>query len=428
MKKTRQFWDKISNIGVDKSISSIEQKKVKVLNQGIAIAMTFQIIVSLSYLINLQFKDLIIGFIIITFLLFLYFLNAKKQHKTAQILINTLFPFVMLVLGIYYGSETGIQYNLIIFITTAFFFHKKTATKFLLAIYNIVIYFFLRYYWATYISLFADVVTPVTEPITFITAVSAMIAIMFTFLRENEKYDKKNQDLLQSLAENNEELKTANKELERFAYVASHDLKTPLRTILGYTELLERDFNKGKTDNYLIYFGQIKQGALQMNDLIQTTLEYSRVNHIDNEKAAINLNKAIKGIQNSYANNPNINITFAGLPTIFAEESQVISLFQNLIENGLKYNEQPFKTVEINCENSTNKYFITVKDNGIGIPKEFHEQIFTMFKRLHTNQQYEGTGLGLAICAKIIDKMNGQISLKSKVGKGTTFIIELPNE
>jgi signal transduction histidine kinase len=178
----------------------------------------------------------------------------------------------------------------------------------------------------------------------------------------------------------------------------------------------------------LIYFGQIKQGALQMNDLIQTTLEYSRVNHIDNEKAAINLNKAIKGIQNSYANNPNINITFAGLPTIFAEESQVISLFQNLIENGLKYNEQPFKTVEINCENSTNKYFITVKDNGIGIPKEFHEQIFTMFKRLHTNQQYEGTGLGLAICAKIIDKMNGQISLKSKVGKGTTFIIELPNE
>lgn len=422
----RKLWETLSNIGVYEDISYMEQKKVKVLNQGIIIGILFQIIVSCSYLINLKIEGLLIGFVVIGLLLFLFFLNFKKYYETAQILVNTLFPFVMLILGIYYGEATGIEYNLIIFVTTAFFFHKKTITKFSLAIYNVLIYLFLNYYWETYNSLFADVVTPITEPITFITAVAATITVVFTFLKENEKYDEKNQDLLQNLAKNNEELKIANQELERFAYVASHDLKTPLRTILGYTELLERDFNKGKIDNFLTYFAQIKQGTLQMNDLIKTTLEYSRINHIDNDNSWIDLNEVVENIQNAYINNPNIKVTFANLPTIFAEENQVLSLFQNLIENGLKYNEQTLKTIEISHQSTTDKYLISIKDNGIGIPEQFHDQIFTMFKRLHTNQQYEGTGLGLAICEKIIDNMNGKISISSIVGEGTTFHIELP--
>jgi signal transduction histidine kinase len=383
-------------------------------------------IVSFDYVINFQIIGLIVGVIGISFLLFLYFLNYKKYYETAQILVNTLFPLMMLILGVCYGEATGTEYNLIIFITTAFFFHKKTITKFSLAIYNIFIYFFLRYYWATHVSMFAYIVTPITEPITFIMAAAATITVVFTFLKENEKYDKKNEDLLQNLAKNNEELKIANQELERFAYIASHDLKTPLRTILGYTELLERDFNKGKIDDFPTYFAQIKQGTLQMNDLIKTTLEYSRINHIDNDKSWIDLNTVVENIQNAYANNQNVKITFEDLPIIYAEENQILSLFQNLIENGFKYNEQTLKTIEVSHESTTDKYLISIKDNGIGIPEQFHDQIFTMFKRLHTNQQYEGTGLGLAICEKIIDNMNGKISISSIVKEGTTFHIELP--
>lgn len=424
----KQSWEKLSNIGIDDSLSYIDQKKIKVLNQGIAIGILFQLVVSFSYILNLQIEGILIGVIVISFLLFLYFLNSKKQHETAQVLVNVLFPFVMLLLGVYYGAATGIQYNLIIFITTAFFFHKKTITKFSLAIYNILIYFILRYYWATYVSIFADIVTPITEPITFITAVAATVTVVFTFLKENEKYDQKNQILLQDLAKNNEELKNANKELERFAYVASHDLKTPLRTIMGYVKLLERDFNKGKMDNFSTYFTQIKQGTIQMNDLIKTTLEYSRINHIDDDKRWIDLNEIIKCIQNTYTNNPNVSITATNLPTIYAEENQVLSLFQNLIENGLKYNEQSLKTIEIQCDSTSDKHLIAIKDNGIGIAAQFHDQIFMMFKRLHTNQQYEGTGLGLAICEKIVEKMQGEISVSSIVGEGTTFYIELPKK
>lgn len=427
LKYLQSWWETISNIGIsdDDEIPYIEQKKVKVLNQGIAIGIFFQTIVSSNYLFHFKIEGIVLGIIVIGILFFLWFLNYKKHYEAAQILVNTLFPFIMLMLGVFYGETTGIQYNLIIFITTAFFFHKQTIVKFSFAIYNILIYFILRYYWANYESPFSDIITDITEPITFITAVSTTITIVFTFLKENEKFTEKNQLLLQSLAENNAELKTVNEELERFAYIASHDLKTPLRTISGYIKLLERDFDKGKMDNFPIYFREITNGAMQMNNLIKTTLEYSRISHIEDEKTWIDLNVAMKSIQNAYANEEHIQITFVDLPTIYGEENQILSLFQNLIENGLKYNEQVQKTIDITCETSTDKYLFIIKDNGIGIAEQFHEQIFTMFKRLHANQKYEGTGLGLAICAKIIANLNGRIWLESEVGKGTTFFVEL---
>lgn len=427
LKYLQSWWETISNIGIsdDDEIPYIEQKKVKVLNQGIAIGILFQAIVSSSYVLGFKVEGLLISVLVIVLLFILSFLNSKKRYKTTQLLVNILFPFVMMVLGVLYGNTTGIQYNLIIFIMTAFFFQQTNIIKFSLTVYNISIYFILRYYWANYESMFADIVSPITEPITFITSVIITITIVFTFLKENEKFTEKNQLLLQSLAENNAELKTVNEELERFAYIASHDLKTPLRTISGYIKLLERDFDKGKMDNFPIYFREITNGAMQMNNLIKTTLEYSRISHIEDEKTWIDLNVAMKSIQNAYANEEHIQITFVDLPTIYGEENQILSLFQNLIENGLKYNEQVQKTIDITCETSTDKYLFIIKDNGIGIAEQFHEQIFTMFKRLHANQKYEGTGLGLAICAKIIANLNGRIWLESEVGKGTTFFVEL---
>ena len=104
------------------------------------------------------------------------------------------------------------------------------------------------------------------------------------------------------------------------------------------------------------------------------------------------------------------------------------AIFQNLIENGVKYNEQSKKNIHISSTTETDKYLIQIEDNGIGIDEKYHNQIFTMFKRLHTNQQYEGTGLGLAICEKVVTKMNGKIWFESEVGVGTSFFVELVRE
>ena len=254
------------------------------------------------------------------------------------------------------------------------------------------------------------------------------MSVIHLFLTQIERYNETNKQLLKTLETNNQRLKVANEELERFAYIASHDLKTPLRTIISFTGLLERDFKRNKLDSFPDYFNYVKEGAKQMDSLISSTLEYSKMNHeIHIEKKEVDLNVIVDDIKMKLLQNYGdaVIIEKDELPVVLAEEGQMTLLFQNLIENGLKYNQKTNKIVQISSKIESEKILITIKDNGIGISKEYHEQIFNMFKRLHTSNQYEGTGLGLAICKKIVDRMNGKIWLESEEGNGTTFFIEL---
>lgn len=428
MEILKKLWKYISNIGIDEQVSYVEQIKIRVLNQAAFIGILMQIVITIQYLFLLKVEGIVIGVGFTSFLFCLLFLNKRQYFKIAQTLLNIIFPLLIVIIGILYGGQTGIQYNLMIFIVTAFFFHQKLFVKLLLGSYNVILYLILNYYWTHYSSPYSYIINTLIEPMSFIVAAIIVVTILYTFMREIEKADVQNKGLLHSLAENNEELKTANQELERFAYIASHDLKTPLRTILGFTELLERDFNNDKLKNFPTYFTHVKHGAKQMNELIKNTLEYSRINHIGEEKTWVDLDLMIQNIRNAYISNTNIQIIATDLQSIFAEENQILSLFQNLIENGLKYNDKPQKVIHISTSETPYSIQIIIKDNGIGISKKFHEQIFMMFKRLHTNQQYEGTGLGLAICEKIVDRMNGEISLSSVEGDGTTFYIDLPKK
>ena len=288
----------------------------------------------------------------------------------------------------------------------------------------------LEKYWENYGNLLSSDLLVFIETITFVIVATAIATTIHIFLTEIERYNKTNKKLLQTLEDKNNRLQAANEELERFAYIASHDLKTPLRTIISFTGLLERDFKRNRLDSFPDYFAYVKEGAKQMNSLITSTLEYSRVNHeVDIENKEIDLNTIVEKIAANLLQtyDENTSIQKENLPTILAEEGQMTLLFQNLIENGLKYNQSANKIIKITSKKTPNNIQITVKDNGIGIHEKYHEQIFSMFKRLHTNHTYEGTGLGLAICKKIVDRMDGQISVTSEEGKGTSFFIELPN-
>ncbi len=415
------LWESLSNIGIDDQILQVERKKVRVLNQTIIIALISQFFATINYLIKFELEIMTIGLCIIVVILFLLFLNYKKKFQIVLNIVNGIIPLGLVYLGILYGEKIGIQYNLIIFVTIALFFYRETVTKILFIFYDLSIYFFLRYYWKNFDSPLADDLTYFEQDISYVSSIAIIIFLLFFSLKENQL-------LFESLEKNNDELKRANEGLERFAYIASHDLKTPLRTIIGYTQLIEKDFKKDNTQNFNLYFEEIKKGSLQMNDLIKSTLEYSRLNSSEIDKYPIDLNSIINNIKNGYINNDKVFITNNHLPTILGGENQLLSLFQNLIENGVKYNKNTEKRIQVNSKKSGNKHLIEVKDNGIGIDKKYHDQIFTMFKRLHTKQQYDGTGLGLAICEKVVAKMNGKIWIESKIGVGTTFFIELPNE
>ncbi|MGC1500697.1 MAG: PAS domain S-box protein [Terriglobales bacterium] len=226
-----------------------------------------------------------------------------------------------------------------------------------------------------------------------------------------------------------EELNRSNEELGQFAYIASHDLQEPLRMVASYTQLLSRRY-KGKLDaeaDEFIAFAV--DGAGRMQRLIQDLLAFSRVGTKGQEmldtssedalqQAIINLRGAIE--------ESGALVTHDPLPGVLADEMQLTQLFQNLIGNGIKYQNPGIPKVHISAtRNGGKKWTFAVKDNGLGIDSQYFERIFGMFQRLHKREEFAGTGIGLAICKKIVERHGGTISVESQPGQGSTFSFAL---
>ncbi len=224
------------------------------------------------------------------------------------------------------------------------------------------------------------------------------------------------------------ELAHSNTELEQFAYVASHDLQEPLRTVTNFTELLAKRY-KGKLDKDADEFiGFVVDGSTRMQRMINDLLEYSRVGtrgkpfqptdcEIVFNEAIANLKVTIEGSGAAITHDP--------LPTITADRSQMVQLLQNLLSNAIKFcKEKP--SVHVSARQEGNDWVFSVCDNGIGIAPEFFDRLFQIFQRLHTRSEYPGTGIGLAICKKIVERHGGRIWVESEVGKGSTFYFTIP--
>jgi PAS domain S-box-containing protein len=226
-----------------------------------------------------------------------------------------------------------------------------------------------------------------------------------------------------------EELKRSNEELSQFAYIASHDLQEPLRMVSSYTQLLAKRYAGQLDADADEFIGYAVDGAVRMQRLIQDLLAFSRVgtNKINlarvSSKAALDhaLTNLSAAIEDSSA-----VITWDELPTVRADETQLVQLFQNLIGNGIKYQQAGIPRVHISAiRNPDRNWNFSVQDNGLGIDPEYFDRIFGMFQRLHTREQFSGTGIGLAICKKIIDRHEGSISVASTPGQGSVFSFSL---
>lgn len=250
----------------------------------------------------------------------------------------------------------------------------------------------------------------------------------------NETLEKAIKIRTEELESSNLDLAKSNEELERFAFIASHDLKTPLRDIVSFAGLLERQLQSYDDKKVHEYLSFIKKGGIRLNTIIMDTLEYSRLSYLKQEDQTVNidLNKILVEIQNSLTNyikekNAKVNILNT-LPVIKANHSAITLLFQNLIQNSINYNQSDIPTIKIYTTHHADFLSVFVEDNGIGIPKEYQDEIFVMFSRLHTKNEYEGSGLGLAICKKIIDHLNGEILIESEIDKGSIFEIRIPSD
>lgn len=260
-------------------------------------------------------------------------------------------------------------------------------------------------------------------------------------INERKASEEMVKDLNHKLLQNIERLESANKELDRFAFMASHDLQEPLRKIITFSDRLSSKYT-GKIDEEAdMYINRIQSAAERMRVLIKDILALSKIVADKSSFVETNLNTILLEVVaelDSRIKEKGAKILIETLPLLTVNPGLMHSLFHNLISNSLKYsksNIQPIIRIssEIGVErnkaekNTREKYCrIHVTDNGIGFDQKDSEKIFSIFKRLHFNDEFEGTGIGLAICKKIIEEHNGFISARSKIDEGSTFIVSLP--
>lgn len=249
-----------------------------------------------------------------------------------------------------------------------------------------------------------------------------MILLAIEDITERRRREKELKKLSDELARSNTDLKD-------FAYVASHDLKKPLQSIEGFVKLLGRRYKgklDAKADEFIEYIGS---GVKRMQMLIKDLLEYSQIGAKGKkfkptdcsgvvEKAVGNLQVAIE--------ERNAVVTYDELPTVMIDTPQMISLFQNLIDNAIKFCGKEAPRIHISAERKGDEWVFSIRDNGIGIDPNDSERIFEMFQRLHGRTDYPGTGIGLALCKRIIEGHGGRIWVESKTGKGSTFYFTMP--
>jgi signal transduction histidine kinase len=423
------WWNRISNLGVNESMRSSKQVGVIMLNRMTIIGLLVEIMIYLKqYFVNGIWLNPP-TFVLVPMTLGVFLFHYYQRFYEARLYVNIVFPALMAFIVCYYGAPLRTEYTFFIFVTTAVVFFRSIWQRILLICYNIVLFLLSYFYAITYPSPRIAQITN-TEPVTlFIASVLCISILIAAYINEIRRKEKQLEALLANLKGKNEDLLSAYQEIERFAYITSHDLKTPLRNISSFIGLLERKLHNGQYDQVDEYLKFIKEGSQRMHSLIQDSLEYARVERLDNEPhQSIDLQELVQEIAQElrpiYAKK--IDLYTNALPVITGRRLHLHMLLQNLLENGAKYNDKAVIELSVIYTPTANGIALDIQDNGIGIAPDFQQQVFEIFKRLHTERDYPGTGIGLSICKKIVEKMGGSIALASTPGQGSTFTLQLP--
>lgn len=269
------------------------------------------------------------------------------------------------------------------------------------------------------------------EPILTDSGEVSEIVCSFSDITQRKAIEDKLTSLYQSLESRAFDLACSNADLERFVYVATHDLQEPLRLITSFLQLLKKKYDSQLDEQASEYINYAVDGSRRIKKLILDLLEYSKFSIDRDGFKLLDPGKVIEDVKHSLCSllkQHHAIIDVKPLPVIYADPSLLHQLFKNLLTNSVKYRGESTPQISIDCITQGDDYLFSVSDNGIGIDPGYSEKIFDLFQRLHKNEAFEGTGVGLAICEKIIRLHRGSIWVESMPGKGSTFCFTIPQK
>lgn len=428
--KIKNIWDRISNLGVHPGLESKEREKVILVNRIITFAIVIDILLFFNHFYfpvsaNDEHSHIIFAAIVNSLV---YYFNYKRYYIFSRSYIIIMSTFFACLSIAFLGPEYRIEVILLVIMVFSMIIFDKTSLRLIHGFIIIAFFLLARVIYAIY-GPFEFIVINSTSNVTlqnrfdlfFVITLFLIGALSGWYINIVLKLRNQSEKL-------NRDLSVVNQEMERFAYIASHDMKTPLRTVVSFLGIIEHKLNQKEYEGLDEYMKFAQDGATQMHHLITDILEYAKLSNSESNVEQVNLNNIFSKVVNQIndAESPKEILKSNDLPSLKANESKMTVLFQNLIDNGLKYNQEPNPVVNVQSKRLPGQIVLEFIDNGIGIDPKYREQIFGMFKRLHNNATYEGTGIGLSICKKIVDSMNGDIEVSSNAKGGSTFKVTLP--
>lgn len=432
-KKIKDSISYLCSIGIHSELSANLAEKVRMSNSAALIGSLINLFFLFLALFIYDPKP-IVFFLILTVLLIeisIIILNAFFSPRIVfyYIIISMSLPFAGL--KIFYVNNWGEQFIFLIVIYLIFLLFEERRKQFFSVLIIVSIYLIAE---IIHQSLPNEMIgsifkTKDSRVYLFLNYVLWLSFLINLFHKRTMKASDEQEKLLVKLQKQKIEIQKVSKEVERFNHIASHDLKSPLRNIISFIGLTKAKIKREQYEEIPEHLDFIENATEQMNALIDDILIFSDINEKNISTAKVDINDLIHDVileLDDFLKEKSAHILFNTLPSIDINYKTVKTVFLNFIKNAILYNQSPHPTVEVAYSVDNQYHTFSFKDNGIGIPKEFQDQVFEYFKRLHTYENYKGSGLGLGICKKIVEKMNGKLSLDSEVGKGSTFKIQLP--
>ena len=418
MKTVLSYYNRIINIGVTNEMSFGKKLRTRLSNQCVSIAALFTIIHIISILIVPSSPyELYISFSWLTIFSTTLFLNYKGLHNQANTFLIVLAMLQVGLIHHLFGPMTKLEPMYLCMVMMTFFI-IKSQYKAIITICILIVYVTNT---LAYPYIGAPLESMIVEKAAFEYFIFSVL-LSGTLINKMLLENKNNHKLLKL---QNKKMQTQNEELKRFNYIISHDLKEPIRSIVGLTGLLEKK-NKGAHKDIT---DEIVSLGRRLNNMVDDIVKFQELDKIAAKVDTINLSELIENIKESLPDdlkNKSPEIILTGLTEITSSRTCVYLILKNLIENGIKYNNNA-PIVRIDCQRNLMAYVIEVSDNGIGIPDTYHEEVFVMFKRLEQLKDKKGTGLGLSISKKLAQKYDAELNIvSSSESEGTTFRLTIP--